>query len=124
MVLNISHKCITVREEIRTDVIIVKTIFNQETNHLVETEMHLIEVEEILEEIIDQITVVGHKTISEMITDRAITGMTTDEIIIEITTDKTIKEIIIEIKGLEIGIEVEVGMDIEIITESSREEFE
>ena len=92
-------------------------IINQEKDHLVRTDIHLIEVEEILAEIIDQITEVDHEKISEMITDRTITGKTTDEIIIDITTGKAIQEIIIEIKGLEMGIDITVGMDAENVTE-------
>ena len=54
-----------------------------------------------------------------MITDRKIIGMTIDEIIIEMTKGETIEEIVIEIKDL--GIEVEVVMDVEITTEISQE---
>ena len=119
MTFNISHKCIKVREEVRTDVITVKMIINQETEHLVETEIHLIEEEEVLVEIIDQITEVDHGVISERITDRTIIGMTTDKIIIEITTGKTTEDIVIEIKGLEIG--VLVGIVTKTITEIAQE---
>ena len=117
--LNINYNCIKVREGVRTHVITVKTIIDQETGHVVETEIHLIEVKEVLAEIIDQIIEVDHGIIPELITNRTIIGMTTDKIIIEITTGKTIQKIVIEIKDL--GIEVEVGMDIEITTDMVQE---
>ena len=54
-----------------------------------------------------------------MITDRIIIGKTTDGIIIEMTTGKILEKIVIEIKDLEI--EVEVGMDTEITTQIVQE---
>ena len=115
MMLNISHKCIRVKEGVRTNVIIVKTIIDQEIDPLVEIEIYLIEVEEALTEIIDQITEVDCGIISEIITDRTIIRMATDGTIIEITIGKTIEKIVIGIKDP--GIEVEVGMDVEMSTE-------
>ena len=107
------------KRRVRTDVITVKMNIDQEMNHLVETEILLIEAEEGLAKIIDQITEEDHGRISGLITDRIIIGMTTDEIIIEITTGKTIEKIVIEIKDL--GIEVKVERDIEITTDIAQE---
>ena len=70
-------------------------------------------------EIIDQITEVDHGVILEMTIDRTITGEITDRTIIEVNLDKTIEKIDIEIQDL--GIEVVVEMDVEIITEIIQE---
>ena len=117
--LNISHKFIRVIEGDRTDVITIRMIIDQERDPLVEIEVHLIEVEEVLGEIIDQITEVDCRIILRMTTDRTIIGMTTDGTIIEITIGKAIEKIVIENQDL--GIEVEVEMDVEITTEIIQE---
>ena len=52
-------------------------------------------------------------------TDITITEKTTDRTVIEMTIGKTIEKIVIEIQDL--GIEVEVQMDIEITTEIIQE---
>ena len=121
MMFSISLECIRVKEEVRTDAITVMTIIDLAIDHLVEIEVHLIEVGQVLAEIIDQITEVDCKKILEMTTDRTIREMTTDEIIIEIITGKTIDELIIENKGIEIGVEVEAGIVTEITTEIVQE---
>ena len=56
-----------------------------------------------------------------MTTGRTITGKIIDETILEITTGKVIDGIIMESKCIEIGVKVEVGIVIEIITEIVQE---
>ena len=90
VMLNISSKFIKAKEEDRTNIITDKTIINLETDYLVETEteiaMHHIEVEDILTEIIDQITEVDVEIILGMTIGRTITGKIIGETILEITT--------------------------------------
>ena len=117
MMLSITLEYIRVKEEVRTDAITVMTIIDLEIGHLVGTEIHLIEVEEVLAEIIDHITEVDHMTILEMTTDRTITEMIIDKTIIEETIDK----IIIENKGIEIGVEVKEGIVTVVTTEVVQE---
>ena len=106
MTPNTNPKYTKVEEEDRTDAFIVKMIMNLEIDRLVETELEIyhIEVEDILTEIIDQITEVDCKIILGMTTDRTITG-------------KIIDGIIIESKREDIGVQVEAGMVAEIIIE-------
>ena len=92
---------------------------DQEIDSLVETELHLIEVEKVLAEIIDKITEVDCRIILVVTTDRTITGEITDWTIIEIILGKTIGKIDIEVQDL--GIEVVVETDIKINTEIIQE---
>ena len=93
MTLNINLKCTKVKEEDRTDAIMIQMTTGQEIDHLVETEIHHIEVEENLVRII-------HKMIEGDL--KEILGL-------------TIEEIIIENKGIEIGMEVETITLIKIV---------
>ena len=111
---HISQKYIRVKEGDRTDVLTIRTIIDQEIDPLADTEVQPIEVEEVLAEIIDQITGVGYGIILVVTTNRTITGEIMDGTIIEITQGKTIGKIGIEIQDL--GIDVVVEMDVEITT--------
>ena len=59
----------------------LKMTIRQEIDHLVETEIHLTEAEEILVEILDNIIEEDHKTIIEMTIDKTIREETTEETI-------------------------------------------
>ena len=119
MMFNINPRFIRVKEGDRTDVITIRMIIDKEIGPLIETEVHLIEVDKVLAEIIDQVIEVDHGIILEATTNRTVTEEITDGTIIGITLGKTIEKIDIEIQYL--GIEVVVEMDIEITTEINQE---
>ena len=98
-----------------------KTTIKPEIGHIVEIRIHLIEAEKTLTEIIDQIIEVDQEITIDGIDTGKMIGVTiadknTEETTIEITIDKIRDEIIIENKGIEI--EVQVGIIIEITTET------
>ena len=77
-------------------------------------------------ETIDQIIEVDHETITDMMIGETITGKMRGEIItdriieetaIEVTIGKIVNVIIIENRGIEIEVQVEVGIITEVITE-------
>ena len=121
MKLSTCHKSIKVEGEGRINVTTDKTTIKPEIGHTVEIGIHLIEAEETLTEIIDQIIEVDQEitidgTDTGRMVDVMITDKITEEATIEITTDKIMDRIIIENKGIEI--EVQVEMIIEITTET------
>ena len=112
--LSISHKSIKVEGEDRIDVITDKIIINPEIDCAVE---RYIEVEETLTETIDHILEVDHETIIDKMIGETVTDRIIEEPTLEVTTGKIMDEIIIESKGIEIGVQVEVGIVSEVITE-------
>ena len=70
--LNKNSKFIRVKEGDRTELITIRMIIVKEIDLLVEIEVHFIEVEDVLAEIIDQITQVVCGIILEMTTERTI----------------------------------------------------
>ena len=87
------------------------TTIKAEIGHTVEIGIHLIEAEEILTEIINQITEVDQEiTIDGTDADKVVGVMITDKIIeettIEIIIDMIMDEIIIENKGIELQVQV------------------
>ena len=94
MTPNLNHKYIKEKEEDRIDAIITKMTTRQGIDHLVETETHHMEVEEILVEILGKIIEGDHETIIGM----------------------TVEETIIENKGIKIGVAIAIiaGIPIQI----------
>ena len=83
MTCNISHRHIKVKEGDRIDAIIHKITTRQGTDHLVETEIHYTEAEEILVETLDKIIEGDHEAILEMTIDKTIKGEIIEETIRE-----------------------------------------
>ena len=112
---NISHKFTKVEGEDKIGMITGPTIIKTEIGHIVEIDTLIIEVKEIMTEILDQAIGVDLEiTIGGKVTDRVI-GMTIQgkimgETIIGIIIDKIMAEVTTGNKG----IEVQVGMIIEI----------
>ena len=110
---------IKVEGEERIDMIRDKTIINAEIDHTVETGLiiFLTEVEETLTETIDQILEVDHKTFIDKMIGETVADRIIQETTLEVTIGKTMDEIIIGNKGIEIGVQVEVGIVTEVIIE-------
>ena len=114
MIPNLNHKYIKVKEGHRIDMTILKMTTQQEIDHLVDTDTHHTEVEEILVEIIDKIIDGDHKTPI---------GMTLEETTIE-NRDTEIEVEVETITAILIEIEKILGMTfhkVEIIVETGIE---
>ena len=121
MRLNTSHKFIKVEGEDRIDVTTDKTTIKPEMDHTVEIGIHLIEAEEILTDILDQIIEVDQGITIDGTDTGKVIGVIVPDKITEETTIQITKDKIIENKG----IEVQVGIIIEITIETiPREKFE
>ena len=106
-----SHRYTKETEGDKIDVTIIRMTFRQGIDHLVETEGHHIEVEEILVRIIDKMIEGHHKTIFEVMLEEKIiqdkgTGI---EVVVEIFTE-TITEKVLGMTIEEIVMMTEIGI--------------